>query len=617
MTAKDIFKKLPALAMLVCDVLMVFALYAEFRVFIPKVNGIGAFWVPLLGMILFAAVFVFSVLKGNKKLFRTLSFVLLFFCNVFTYNGVPAQVALVIISLIDLALEHIHISHPVNLAVFVISFLVCAGLASLLSPFIGKIKTPKMVTNIQETWFSLVEDASNPEPSHEPVVDPNDTVEVPLGRIAGNVITNEFFDPSDPTMSMSIMSSYPLDKMMVFACCDYDPERTLFELAPPYMTEGDSADTYFQGSYGINELPKDWILIEDDSIYKEMRFIPYCDFRSTEGFDAFKDLYVYLGGEHPQSYRYYIDPNAYYKTTSPGYSQYVVNNFTNVPADFRYDLTEFLKDHDIELYPEERYEAVSKLCLVFEREYTYSDYPPELPADKDPVLWFLQESKTGYSKHFAAAEVLLLRTMGIPARYTYGYHFELSPGETMVISEGDAYAYCEVFIDGTWQIVTEMKKPAEDHHESEAENQQGQTPSVPLPVPGNDEGEEAQQARDLIWTKLLVPLSLLLLILPIWLLGRKTVKKYRQTVLQRINSSYKALKKYYFVRKDIMACMLKVRYSKEGAEEDDAKLLEREAETARSHFRYRRKYWTLLKFSSYLRRQKTKALLYNLFGRKS
>ena len=42
--------------------------------------------------------------------------------------------------------------------------------------------------------------------------------------------------------------------------------------------------------YGINELPKDWILIEDDSIYKEMRFIPYCDFRSTEGFDAFKDL---------------------------------------------------------------------------------------------------------------------------------------------------------------------------------------------------------------------------------------------------------------------------------------------------------------------------------------
>ena len=82
-------------------------------------------------------------------------------------------------------------------------------------------------------------DASNPEPSHEPVVDPNDTVEVPLGRIAGNVITNEFFDPSDPTMSMSIMSSYPLDKMMVFACCDYDPERTLFELAPPYMTEGD------------------------------------------------------------------------------------------------------------------------------------------------------------------------------------------------------------------------------------------------------------------------------------------------------------------------------------------------------------------------------------------
>ncbi|MBO4818780.1 MAG: transglutaminase domain-containing protein [Firmicutes bacterium] len=613
MKSNNMLKRLPAVIMLVCDCLMAIALYREFAVYIPKAKGIGSLYVPVLACLLLIAAFIFTLKKGKMRLFRMLSFVCLFFCNVFTYGGVPAQIVFVFALALDQCLEHIHIKQFTNLALVVVSFLICAGMASIMSSFIGRIKTPKMVTNIQETWFSLVEDVSNPEPAHEEVVDPEDTVKIPLGRLAGNVITNDYFDPDDPTMSMVMMSSCPVDKLMVFACYDYNPERHRFELAPQNMNEEDAADLYFQDAGAMDRIPEDWILIEDNSIYSDMRFVPYCDFVSTEGFDSFKDLYAYLGGDHPLTYRYYVNTGSYYKTSAPGYANYVLNNYLSVPSDFRYDLTQFLLDHEIEIYPEDRYAAVRKLCDVFDAEYIYVNEPPELPEGKDPVMWFIQESKIGYSKHFAAAEVLLLRAAGIPARYSYGYNFELTPGDTVVISEGDAYAYCEVFLDGAWQIVTELREAGPKPPEEEQEDQGTQTPDIPIPVDDGSETLEPESSDETFpWKLVLTIATSALAVLAAVLILKRIAKQYAPTPLQRINGSYLALKKFYFVRKDIMDRMLKVRYSKEGPEEDDAKILERETEAAKAQFKYSKKVWINFRFRRYLRRLKRKAVIQNL-----
>ena len=60
--------------------------------------------------------------------------------------------------------------------------------------------------------------------------------------------------------------------------------------------------------------------------------------------------------------------------------------------------------------------------------------------------------------------------------------------------------------------------------------------------------------------------------------------------------------------------MIKVRYSKEGPEEEDARLLEREVSAAKAQLKYRKKYFTLMKLSAKLRRQKVKAILQNIFS---
>lgn len=51
----------------------------------------------------------------------------------------------------------------------------------------------------------------------------------------------------------------------------------------------------------------------------------------------------------------------------------------------------------------------------------YSLEPGKLPKDKDFVEYFLYENKLGYCAHYASAAVLMLRSLGVPARYAEGY----------------------------------------------------------------------------------------------------------------------------------------------------------------------------------------------------
>lgn len=55
-------------------------------------------------------------------------------------------------------------------------------------------------------------------------------------------------------------------------------------------------------------------------------------------------------------------------------------------------------------------------------QYTYSLAGPRgLPRNRDPIVEFLANGKTGHCEHFASALTLMLRTLGIPARIVLGY----------------------------------------------------------------------------------------------------------------------------------------------------------------------------------------------------
>lgn len=80
---------------------------------------------------------------------------------------------------------------------------------------------------------------------------------------------------------------------------------------------------------------------------------------------------------------------------------------------------------------------------------TYDLNSPVPPPGSDAVDDFLFNSRTGFCEQFAAAEVVLLRTLDIPARMAtgFGYGTGLDAGRRL-FNSGNAHAWVEVFYPG-------------------------------------------------------------------------------------------------------------------------------------------------------------------------
>jgi transglutaminase-like putative cysteine protease len=76
---------------------------------------------------------------------------------------------------------------------------------------------------------------------------------------------------------------------------------------------------------------------------------------------------------------------------------------------------------------------------------------PLPPEDQNAVDFLLFDSRAGFCEHFAAAETILLRSLGIPSRIATGYAVsdETRDGEGwLVVKDSDAHAWVEVWIEG-------------------------------------------------------------------------------------------------------------------------------------------------------------------------
>ncbi len=83
----------------------------------------------------------------------------------------------------------------------------------------------------------------------------------------------------------------------------------------------------------------------------------------------------------------------------------------------------------------------------------------------DPLAYFLFEKRAGHCEYFAAAMTVMMRTLGIPARYVNGF----LPGEyndvggDYIIRASDAHSWVEVFFPGYGWITFDPTPPSDDH----------------------------------------------------------------------------------------------------------------------------------------------------------
>ena len=102
-------------------------------------------------------------------------------------------------------------------------------------------------------------------------------------------------------------------------------------------------------------------------------------------------------------------------------------------------------------------DKINRLYDYFQKEFTYTLRFNDEYKNRDPVLQFLEKSKSGHCELFASSTALLLRTQNIPTRYVTGFMCtEPHPMAGYWISRlGDCHAWVEAWIAerGEWTIV--------------------------------------------------------------------------------------------------------------------------------------------------------------------
>ncbi len=148
------------------------------------------------------------------------------------------------------------------------------------------------------------------------------------------------------------------------------------------------------------------------------------------------------------------------------YRSYVYENFLEYPAGQLPELTTFLEKSGFR--QGDLYDSVYDVLTYLQKTATYNLKVESTPRGQDFVEYFLFESHEGYCAHFASAAVLMLRYLGVPARYATGYSVSASEfsgmagGEYMaVVRDRQAHAWAEVYLDGVGWIPVEVTPGAE------------------------------------------------------------------------------------------------------------------------------------------------------------
>jgi transglutaminase-like putative cysteine protease len=127
------------------------------------------------------------------------------------------------------------------------------------------------------------------------------------------------------------------------------------------------------------------------------------------------------------------------------YPDWVTGRYLQLPP----DMPGRIKDLAIAITNGEQtqYDQVMAITSYLRRTIIYQDVIPNPPANREPIDWFLFDYKKGFCNYYASAEVLLLRSIGIPARLAIGYAEGTGDGDgiSFKIKAHDSHAWPEVY----------------------------------------------------------------------------------------------------------------------------------------------------------------------------
>ena len=163
----------------------------------------------------------------------------------------------------------------------------------------------------------------------------------------------------------------------------------------------------------------------------------------------------------------------------------------------------------------------------------YDENAVVLNGENDFISYVLQQHTGGYSVHYATAAALMFRYFGVPARYVEGYFIsadaakKLQAGEAFTLTERDAHAWAEYYLDGVGWLPFECTPGYTDAEDLLAKSPAGENVYVSDALQRQTENEAQDQPqkleppqntrpvhfRWLRWLLLLLPFVILLIAL--------------------------------------------------------------------------------------------------------
>ncbi|MGV8025193.1 MAG: transglutaminase family protein [Anaerolineaceae bacterium] len=171
-------------------------------------------------------------------------------------------------------------------------------------------------------------------------------------------------------------------------------------------------------------------------------------FTDTEDYDiiAWKPLLPLEEKDSYQSESYFV-PLTYETLQAAGdhYPARVKRVYLQLPEDFS-ERIQTLAEAITEGLDTD-FEKVLAITDYLRSQMSYSTEIGSIPQNLDPVFWFLFENKSGYCNYYASAEVLMLRSIGIPARLAVGYAQgrEVENNKAFEVRSKDSHAWPEVY----------------------------------------------------------------------------------------------------------------------------------------------------------------------------
>lgn len=233
------------------------------------------------------------------------------------------------------------------------------------------------------------------------------------------------------------------------------------------------------------------------------------------------------------------------------YRSFVYANYTDITEEQKKFLSGYIGEPAIAgethiSYDEARKKIFHVLADVLEYEESVESY-----KGKSSFLRFvLRELQYGYAPHYATVTVMMLRHLGIPARYVEGYVItpddadSTEPGDSLSVTDYSAHAWAEYYHDGLGWLPLDTSPnfansmegtgaPPEYAAEAPTENVEQEEEIPPVYDKERNEKEETPVEES---SKILLPWIMLILVLLLMIFGwwyrRMTIFKKRRAAFE-------------------------------------------------------------------------------------